>query len=201
MNDLTGLTSNLIGHQRYIAILIDEKKIKSNLVFDKHSGELTGFIDLGDPDKNFISMNPEDENLASHALALYLPGACTDLKYILAFFTTRGVTSTQLFPIFWEAVSLLEMTCNLWVVAAASDGAMPNRIFYLLHRELDGKGKKPTEIYAIEHEIYLHLHVSSFSLQTLNTLLRQHGIVCTIQDLDAAPDTCGMTGSIYSGNI
>ena len=61
--------------------------------------------------------------------------------------------------------------------------------------------EKATEIYAIEHKIYSHLHVSSFSLQTLNTLLRQHGIVCTIQDLDAAPDTCGMTGSIYSGNI
>ena len=142
MNDLTGLTSNLIGHQRYIAILIDEMKIKSNLFFDKHSGELTGFVDLRDPDKIFTSMNPEDENLVSHALALHLRGVCTELKYILAFFTTRGVTSTQLFPMFWEEVSLLEMTCNLWVVAVASDEATPNRIFYLLRSELDGKGNR-----------------------------------------------------------
>ena len=51
--DLTGLTSNFIGNQRYIVILIDEMKIKSNLAFDKHTAELTSFVDLGDPDKNF----------------------------------------------------------------------------------------------------------------------------------------------------
>ena len=49
---------------------------------------------------------------------------------------TRGVTSTQLFPMFWEAVSLLEMTYNLWVVVVASDGSTLNRRFYLLHQEL-----------------------------------------------------------------
>ena len=86
-------------------------------------------------------MDLEDENLASHALVLYLQGICTDLKYSLAYFTTKGVTSTQLFPIFWEAVSLLEMIRNLWVVAVAFDGATSNRRFYLLHEELDGKGE------------------------------------------------------------
>ena len=45
-------------------------KIKSNVVFGKHTGELTGFVDLEDPDKNFTSMGPEDEKLTSHALVL-----------------------------------------------------------------------------------------------------------------------------------
>ena len=53
-------------------------KIKSNLVFDKHTGE---FVDLGDPDKNFISMDHEEENLASHALVLYLRGICITIYY------------------------------------------------------------------------------------------------------------------------
>ena len=75
-------------------------KIKINLVFDKHSGELSGFVDLGDPDKNFTSMDSKMKTLASHALVLYHQGICTDLKYSLAYFTTRGVTSTKLFPIF-----------------------------------------------------------------------------------------------------
>ena len=100
LNDLTGLSSNFIGNQRYIAIVIDEMKIKINLVFDKHSGELSGFVDLGDPDKNFTSMDSKMKTLASHALVLHHRGICTDLKYSLAYFTTRGVTSTQLFPIF-----------------------------------------------------------------------------------------------------
>ena len=40
-------------------------KIKSNLVFDKHTGEVTGFVDLGDPDKIFTSMDHGDENLTT----------------------------------------------------------------------------------------------------------------------------------------
>ena len=35
--------------QRHVAVVMDEMKIQSNLVFDKVSGELIGFIDLGDP--------------------------------------------------------------------------------------------------------------------------------------------------------
>ena len=37
--------------------------------------------------------------------------------------------------LFWEAVTILEYTCNLWVAAATSDGASPNRKFYQLHRK------------------------------------------------------------------
>ena len=80
MNNLTGLTYNFIINQRYIAILIEEMKFKSNLVFDKHMGEITAFVDLRDPDGKFTSMYPEDGNLVSHALVLHLQGICTDLK-------------------------------------------------------------------------------------------------------------------------
>ncbi len=40
-------------------------------------------------------------------------------------------------PLFWEAVSILELSCNLWVIAATSDGASPNRKFFRLHAKLD----------------------------------------------------------------
>ena len=58
--------------QRYVAIVIDEMKIQSNLVFDKHSGDLIGFIDLGDPMVNFAYV--EEETFASHALAFLVTG-------------------------------------------------------------------------------------------------------------------------------
>ena len=32
-----------------MAVIMDEMKIQENLVFDRMSGELIGFIDLGDP--------------------------------------------------------------------------------------------------------------------------------------------------------
>lgn len=39
--------------------------------------------------------------------------------------------------IFWEAVAILELTCNLRVIASVSDGASPNRAFYQMHELMD----------------------------------------------------------------
>ena len=64
-------------------------------------------------------------------------GAATNLKYSLAYFLTKDVTSHQIMPLFWKAVSVLELVCNLWVCAAVCDGASPNRRFYQLHAGLD----------------------------------------------------------------
>jgi len=33
---------------KYIALLFDEMKIKEDLMFDKHTCELVGFVDLGE---------------------------------------------------------------------------------------------------------------------------------------------------------
>ena len=76
--------------------------------------------------------------IATHALAFLVRGVCTDLQFGLAHFATTGITAAQLMPLFWEAVCILETTCNLWVIAATSDGASPNTRFYRLYKPLDG---------------------------------------------------------------
>ncbi|XP_028412485.1 uncharacterized protein LOC114535319 [Dendronephthya gigantea] len=68
--------------QRYVVVVMDEMKIQSNLVFDKVSGELIGFIDLGDPMTTFANIEEEDP-VATHALAFLVRGLCTDLKMSL----------------------------------------------------------------------------------------------------------------------
>ena len=42
-------------------------------------------------------------------------------------------------PTFWEAIVILELTCQLPVVAAISDGASANRKFYRMHSAMDDK--------------------------------------------------------------
>ena len=69
-------------------------KIQSNLVFDKYSGDLIGFVDLGDLMTNFANLQEED-TLASHALAFLVRGMYTDLKHVIAYFFTGNVTSFQ----------------------------------------------------------------------------------------------------------
>lgn len=103
-------------------------KVLANLVLDKESGELIGFTDLGDPELSFAVLEKSDV-IASHALVFLLRGICTELKFAIAHFATTGITAAQLIPLFWEAVGILETACNLWVIAATSDGASPNRRF------------------------------------------------------------------------
>ena len=90
-------------------------KIQVNLVFDKNSGNLVGFIDLGDPMTNFASISDEDEDpIASHTLAFLVRGLCADLKHIIAYFLTGNVTSYQIMPLFWRTVTTetLCMCCS-----------------------------------------------------------------------------------------
>jgi hypothetical protein len=128
-------TSSFTTVQRYVAVVMDEMKLQSNLVFDKGSGDLIGFIDLGDPMTNFANLTDEDP-IATHALAFLVRGLCTDLKHIIAYFFTGNVTSFQIMPLFWRTVSVLEVSLNLRVCAAVNDGASPNRKFFRLHSKL-----------------------------------------------------------------
>ena len=100
--------------------MFDEVKIKDNLVWDKHTGHLIGFVDLGDPDLNFDCIQ-EERMLATHMLVVYIRGIGTDLKYPFANFATDTATSSQLFPFFWSCLFHPEISCNLWVVAVASE--------------------------------------------------------------------------------
>ena len=139
--ELIEVTDKYFDVQRYIVLLLDEMKIRSNLVYDKESGELIGFVDLGDPDVNYSTLQKENE-LATHALVFFVRGLATDLNFNLAYFATTGITSYQLFPLFWESVSILELTVNLWVIGTCCDGASPNRRFFRLHKEIDGGANK-----------------------------------------------------------
>ena len=151
-------TNSYFDVQRYVILLFDEMKVMANLVLDKTTGELIGFTDLGDPDLNFAVIEKVDM-IATHALAFLVRGVCTELKFGLAHFATTGITAAQLMPLFWEAVCILETTCNLWVIAATSDGASPNRIFYNLHKPLDGDAVsdvcfRTANLYAAHRYIY-----------------------------------------------
>ena len=111
-------------------------KIQDDLVWNKNTGELIGFVDLGDIDLNYATLQKSD-NLASHVLVFLIKSVLNPLSFAFATFATEGIKSFQLFPLFWKAVAILEITCNLKVIAAVSDGASPNRSFYKMHYSLN----------------------------------------------------------------
>ena len=103
VTELKNITEQYFDMQRYVIILFDEMKVSANLVFDKVTGELIGFTDLGDPELNFAVLEEVDD-VATHALAFLIRGMCTELKFCLAHFATTGVTADEIMPLFWDAV-------------------------------------------------------------------------------------------------
>ena len=97
------------------------------------TGKLTGFVDLRDIDLNYSTLNDVSQ-LASYILVFMIKSLANHLSYSLTTFATAGITSGQLYLLFWRAVAHLEMTCALKVVVSTADGASPNRNFFRIHK-------------------------------------------------------------------
>ena len=183
VDELNEQTNSYFDVQRYVVLLFDEMRVMSNLVLDKNTGELIGFADLGDPNLNYGLLEKADE-IATHALAFLVRGVCTELKFCLAYFATTGVTAAQLMPLFWEAVGILESSCNLWVIATTSDGASPNRRFYRMHHSMDGDAGKSVcyrtiNIFAPHRFIYFFSDAPHLVKTTRNCLFHSGNGTCT----------------------
>ena len=67
IDDLIKTTNPLKGCQRNVVLSLDEMKIHENLVYDKYTGNLVGYVDMGDPNNNSSSFENPDK-LASHVM-------------------------------------------------------------------------------------------------------------------------------------
>ena len=68
--------------------------------------------------------------IATRAMAFLVRRMCSDMKRIIVYYFTENVTSYQLMSVFRKTVVVLEVSLILWVIAAVSDRASPNRKFY-----------------------------------------------------------------------
>ena len=100
--------------KRYVALLIDEMKIKEDLVYDKHTGQIVGFVSVGDVGEILSEMERKCTEskpklpVSTHILVLMVRGIFFKLEFLYAHFGTKGVTVDVLFPIVWEAIRQLE---------------------------------------------------------------------------------------------
>ena len=110
-------------------------KVKENLVYDKHTGSVVGFIHLGDILALERECRDDQEHapVATHLLVQMVRGIFFKLEFPFAHFGTAGVTADQLYPILWEGVRQVE-SVGLKVVFITADGASPNRKFFRMHQ-------------------------------------------------------------------
>ena len=69
-------SASFTGNQHYVVLVMDGMKTQSDLVFDKNSGDLVGFMDLCDPMTNFACLDDKDiiaTMLWHFLLGVYVP--------------------------------------------------------------------------------------------------------------------------------
>ena len=140
MSEIDSLS--LPENRKYAGIIIDEMKVKEGLVFNKYTGEVIGFTNLGDVNNNLLQLENEGElpSVAKYVLVLMVRGLLFNLQYPYAHFGTQGVTAELLYPIVWECIQRLEAS-GLKVLFVTADGASPNRKFFRMHRAVGDKSK------------------------------------------------------------
>jgi hypothetical protein len=96
-------------------LVLDEMHVKEGLVYDKHSGELVGFVDLGDINNHLMRLQKSlDGNvnaltpLSKSLLVLMVRGLFSSFQFPYAQYPCESLKGEQLFNIFWEGVERLE---------------------------------------------------------------------------------------------
>lgn len=89
--------------QKLTILLLDEMYIKEDLVYDKHSGRMVGFVDLGDVNNHLLAFErsiqnngEEEEVLAKTMMAIMVRGVFTPLRFSYAHFPSAKVTGELL---------------------------------------------------------------------------------------------------------
>ena len=134
--ELSQKTKEFSDSEKYVSLLFDEMKIQESLVWDKHTGELVGYVDLGDAEVNQANFDKPD-TIATHVLVIMVRSIINPFKFSLANFATTSANSSQLFTLFWKAVSILELSCQLKVIAVTCDGASSNRKMFKMHSKMN----------------------------------------------------------------
>ena len=127
-------------HDHNVALLFDEMRIKSGLVFSKATGKLAGFCDMGNVNdelnkfQKYFTVSAEAE-MASHALTLMGRDLFRHFNYPVACYASLGFSSHQLYPVVWD-VGRVFVGCDIYVRVRAfiCDGASPNRKFFRIHK-------------------------------------------------------------------
>ena len=125
--------------KRCACIVMDEMYIKEDLVYDKHTGALIGFANLGEINEHLLSFQhiiegesdsdeSEEQELAKTMFVIMVRGLITNFQFPYVQFPCGSVTGDLLFDPFWEAVYRLERM-GFKVLAATADGASTNRRF------------------------------------------------------------------------
>lgn len=104
-----------------VLLLIDEMHIREDLVFDKHSGKMIGYTNLGEINNHLIDFEQSISNpvavpkFAKTMLVFMVRGLFNKLQFAYVQFPAIDLSGDLLYDPFWEAVGRIEK-CGLKVL-------------------------------------------------------------------------------------
>ena len=105
---------------KYVVLLIDKMYVREGIVYEKHSGWMIGFSNLGAtcPNSSKVFTAVLNAVLAKTMVVFMVRGLFNKLQFPYAQFPCGQLTGDQLYYLFWEAVGRIE-NCGLKVFLSA----------------------------------------------------------------------------------
>ena len=137
--------------QKYVVLIFDEMHVREDLVYHKATGEMVGFVDLGDINNHLAQLERSCQapaasfsqlELGTKMLCFMVRGLFIRLQFPYGAFPCSVISGSTLFPLVWEAVRRLE-GLGFKVLALVADGASPNRKFFKLNSEPEKGSNTP----------------------------------------------------------
>ena len=85
VNELLEKVKHFSDNENFFVMLMDEMKIQEILVWDKHTGDLIGYVDFGDAELNYATLQ-KSTGIATHVLVFLLRSVVNPFKFSLANF-------------------------------------------------------------------------------------------------------------------
>ena len=158
--DLKHQASKLQGIGKYVVLAFDEVSIKDDLIFDKHTGELIGFVNLGKDLNDLFGADASNtdftSSIASHALVFMVVGLASRHKFSFGYFGTCSLTAYMLYPLLWKSIGFCETYAGLKVICVVSDKASANQWLYRMRSTSGNIVYHTKNVFATDenHKIY-----------------------------------------------
>ena len=112
--------------EKCVILLLDEMHICEDLVFDKHTGAMIGYANIGDINEHLLQFERSlsdsavaTPKLAKTMMAFMVRGLFSKLQFAYTQFPCADLLGDLLYEQFWEAVCRLE-TCGFKVSITTS---------------------------------------------------------------------------------
>ena len=101
--------------EKLVLLLLDEMHIREGIVYDKHSGEMIGFANLGEINEHLLAFEhsllsnaPAAPSPAKTMMVFMVRGLFNSLQFPYAQFPCSELTGELLYESFWDAVLRIE---------------------------------------------------------------------------------------------